>query len=124
MYSIFLTVEFFASFSVSGCQNGSVHVWTVPQVSSDVKTPLRPLQQRETTDPWATETQEHERLDYFGKAKEHLVMRGHHQAVTHLAFSPTGLFVASGCSQGLVNVWGLHVSMLCIWIINYRIWTL
>ena len=54
--------------------------------------------------------QEHERIDYQGKAKEHLVLRGHHEAVTHLAFSPSGLFLATGCAQGLVNVWGLHVS--------------
>ena len=42
-------------------------------------------------------------------------LKGHVTSVNALSFHPTGLFLASGCVKGWVNIWSLHVSVsICI----------
>ena len=42
-------------------------------------------------------------------------LKGHVTSVNALSFHPTGLFLASGCIKGWVNIWSLHVSVsICI----------
>lgn len=37
-------------------------------------------------------------------------LKGHVTSVGALSFHPAGLFLASGCSKGWLNVWSLQVS--------------
>lgn len=38
-------------------------------------------------------------------------VRGHEALVSSLSFCPSGVFVASCCEKGLVNIWSIQVNM-------------
>ena len=42
-------------------------------------------------------------------------LKGHVTSVNALSFHPTGLFLASGCVKGWVNIWSLHVSVFSLY---------
>uniref|UniRef100_A0A8C9YIS1 HECT-type E3 ubiquitin transferase n=1 Tax=Sander lucioperca TaxID=283035 RepID=A0A8C9YIS1_SANLU len=76
-----------------GCQNGSVHVWTLPQgVASDLAHVIIQL--------CFVLQQEH--------AKCVFVLHGHITAVKSLSFCSSGLALVSGGIGGLLNIWSLQ----------------
>uniref|UniRef100_A0A8C9YMF6 HECT-type E3 ubiquitin transferase n=1 Tax=Sander lucioperca TaxID=283035 RepID=A0A8C9YMF6_SANLU len=81
-----------------GCQNGSVHVWTLPQGGTFVSLPniLNSQGQDKSTDV----KQEH--------AKCVFVLHGHITAVKSLSFCSSGLALVSGGIGGLLNIWSLQ----------------
>ncbi|KAA8584475.1 hypothetical protein FQN60_008260 [Etheostoma spectabile] len=81
-----------------GCQNGSVHVWTLPQGGTFVSLPniLNTQGQAKSTDV----KQEH--------AKCVFVLHGHITAVKSLSFCSSGLALVSGGIGGLLNIWSLQ----------------
>ncbi|XP_063955724.1 probable E3 ubiquitin-protein ligase HERC1 isoform X1 [Lytechinus pictus] len=92
-----------------GCVTGSLHVWRIPyQSRMDIPTPIgsRPRQFLEPLTPASPAQDKSSVADE--KPKELIVVKGHSGVITHLTFSQDGLLLASGCSEGLVNVWALH----------------
>ncbi|XP_032396190.1 probable E3 ubiquitin-protein ligase HERC1 isoform X2 [Etheostoma spectabile] len=102
-----------------GCQNGSVHVWTLPQGGTFVSLPniLNTQGQAKSTDVKVsldllleflfaamiiliTLNQEH--------AKCVFVLHGHITAVKSLSFCSSGLALVSGGIGGLLNIWSLQ----------------
>ncbi|TMS07960.1 putative E3 ubiquitin-protein ligase HERC1 [Larimichthys crocea] len=82
-----------------GCQNGSVHVWTLPQGGTVVSLPNilnAPLSQDKSTNV----KQE--------SAKCVFVLHGHITAVKTLSFCSSGLALVSGGIGGLLNIWSLQ----------------
>ncbi|XP_038590219.1 probable E3 ubiquitin-protein ligase HERC1 isoform X7 [Micropterus salmoides] len=82
-----------------GCQNGSVHVWTLPQGGAVVSLPNilnSPTQQDKSSDV----KQE--------SAKCVFVLHGHITAVKSLSFCSSGLALVSGGIGGLLNIWSLQ----------------
>ncbi|KAK3097022.1 hypothetical protein FSP39_005665 [Pinctada imbricata] len=80
-----------------GCENGSIHIWGVPQpkASETQLSPFRPSNSQ---------------IDIsFDKNRARLLtsLYGHRTAVTCLVFSPNSLMLASGCTRGWLNVWSL-----------------
>ncbi|XP_030832727.1 probable E3 ubiquitin-protein ligase HERC1 isoform X3 [Strongylocentrotus purpuratus] len=96
-------------FLAIGCVTGSLHVWRIPyQNRMDIPTPIgsRP---RQFLEPLTPASPAQEKIGVADeKPKELIVVKGHSGVITHLTFSPDGLLLASGCSEGLVNVWALH----------------
>ncbi|KAE8284964.1 putative E3 ubiquitin-protein ligase HERC1 [Larimichthys crocea] len=83
----------------AGCQNGSVHVWTLPQGGTVVSLPNilnAPLSQDKSTNV----KQE--------SAKCVFVLHGHITAVKTLSFCSSGLALVSGGIGGLLNIWSLQ----------------
>ncbi|XP_033952277.1 probable E3 ubiquitin-protein ligase HERC1 isoform X3 [Pseudochaenichthys georgianus] len=84
----------------AGCQNGSVHVWTLPQGGTFVSLPniLNGSQGQEKST--GSEKQE--------SAKSVFVLHGHITAVKSLSFCSSGLALVSGGIGGLLNIWSLQ----------------
>uniref|UniRef100_A0A8C4H0W8 HECT-type E3 ubiquitin transferase n=1 Tax=Dicentrarchus labrax TaxID=13489 RepID=A0A8C4H0W8_DICLA len=77
----------------AGCQNGSVHVWTLPQGGTVVSLP-NILNSPPSQDK--------------GSAKCVFVLHGHITAVKSLSFCSSGLALVSGGIGGLLNIWSLQ----------------
>uniref|UniRef100_A0A8C2X9J9 HECT-type E3 ubiquitin transferase n=1 Tax=Cyclopterus lumpus TaxID=8103 RepID=A0A8C2X9J9_CYCLU len=71
----------------AGCQNGSVHVWTLPQGGTFVSLP---------------------NILSSSRAKSVFVLRGHITGVKSLSFCSSGLALVSGGIGGLLNIWSLQ----------------
>uniref|UniRef100_A0A671VH49 HECT-type E3 ubiquitin transferase n=1 Tax=Sparus aurata TaxID=8175 RepID=A0A671VH49_SPAAU len=85
----------------AGCQNGSVHVWTLPQGGTVVSLPNilnSPLSQDKSSDVKVS----------LGLAKCVFVLHGHITAVKSLSFCSSGLALVSGGIGGLLNIWSLQ----------------
>ncbi|XP_051907348.1 probable E3 ubiquitin-protein ligase HERC1 isoform X3 [Hippocampus zosterae] len=82
----------------AGCQNGSVHVWTLPQGSAAV--PLPATLNRSSI--------EHRSANVMESAKCVFVLLGHITAVKSLSFCSSGLALVSGGIGGLLNIWSLQ----------------
>ncbi|KAM8827696.1 putative E3 ubiquitin-protein ligase HERC1 isoform 4-T4 [Spinachia spinachia] len=82
----------------AGCQNGSVHVWTLPQGGTFVSLPniLNSSQRQDKS------------ADVKEKAKCVFVLHGHITAVKSLSFCSSGLALVSGGIGGLLNIWSLQ----------------
>ncbi|KAL6096756.1 uncharacterized protein ACO6RY_06004 [Pungitius sinensis] len=82
----------------AGCQNGSVHVWTLPQGGTFVSLPniLNSSQRQDKS------------TDVKEKAKCVFVLHGHITAVKSLSFCSSGLALVSGGVGGLLNIWSLQ----------------
>ncbi|XP_031715964.1 probable E3 ubiquitin-protein ligase HERC1 isoform X3 [Anarrhichthys ocellatus] len=83
----------------AGCQNGSVHVWTLPQGETFVSLPniLNSSQRQDKS----TEVKQE-------SAKCVFVLHGHITAVKSLSFCSSGLALVSGGIGGLLNIWSLQ----------------
>ncbi|XP_061589686.1 probable E3 ubiquitin-protein ligase HERC1 isoform X2 [Cololabis saira] len=82
----------------AGCQNGSVHVWTLPQGGTIVSLPnILNSSQRQG-----------EYTQFEDGAKCVFVLHGHITAVRSLSFCPSGLALVSGGIGGLLNIWSLQ----------------
>ncbi len=46
-------------------------------------------------------------------------LRGHVTCITSLVFSPSGLFLASGCAKGWLNIWSLQVGRVRFYGISF-----
>ena len=83
----------------SGCENGKVCIWSVPQISSTESqmSPVNPsyLHLIQDEDESVKET------------KLHFTLSGHLVEVTSLAFSPNSVMIATGCAKGWLKVWSL-----------------
>ncbi|XP_068190129.1 probable E3 ubiquitin-protein ligase HERC1 isoform X2 [Antennarius striatus] len=79
-----------------GCQNGSVHVWTLPQGGSVVSLP----HMKNSPQNKSAEVQEAPECVF--------VLHGHITAVKFLSFCPSGLVLLSGGIGGLLNIWSLQ----------------
>nr|XP_033501993.1 probable E3 ubiquitin-protein ligase HERC1 isoform X6 [Epinephelus lanceolatus] len=82
-----------------GCQNGSVHVWTLPQGGASVSLP-NILNNSQGQDK-STDVKQ-------GSEKCVLVLHGHITAVKSLSFCSSGLALVSGGIGGLLNIWSLQ----------------
>ncbi|XP_049459514.1 probable E3 ubiquitin-protein ligase HERC1 isoform X6 [Epinephelus fuscoguttatus] len=82
-----------------GCQNGSVHVWTLPQGGTSVSLP-NILNNSQGQDK-STDVKQ-------GSEKCVLVLHGHITAVKSLSFCSSGLALVSGGIGGLLNIWSLQ----------------
>ncbi|KAL7377169.1 hypothetical protein ABVT39_023074 [Epinephelus coioides] len=82
-----------------GCQNGSVHVWTLPQGGTSVSLP-NILNNSQGQDK-STDVKQ-------GSEKCALVLHGHITAVKSLSFCSSGLALVSGGIGGLLNIWSLQ----------------
>ncbi|KAM9735317.1 putative E3 ubiquitin-protein ligase HERC1 isoform 5-T6 [Menidia menidia] len=82
-----------------GCQNGSVHVWTLPQGGTIVSLP-----NTSNSSQCRVKTTE---IKQDG-AKCAFVLHGHITAVRSLSFCPSGLALVSGGIGGLLNIWSLQ----------------
>ncbi|XP_034402246.1 probable E3 ubiquitin-protein ligase HERC1 isoform X2 [Cyclopterus lumpus] len=83
----------------AGCQNGSVHVWTLPQGGTFVSLP-NILSSSRRQDKSTDVKQE--------SAKSVFVLRGHITGVKSLSFCSSGLALVSGGIGGLLNIWSLQ----------------
>uniref|UniRef100_A0AAQ5YVK1 HECT-type E3 ubiquitin transferase n=1 Tax=Amphiprion ocellaris TaxID=80972 RepID=A0AAQ5YVK1_AMPOC len=81
-----------------GCQNGSVHVWTLPQGGTIVSLPN--MINSSTSQDRNTEVKD--------SAKCAFVLHGHITAVKSLSFCSSGLALVSGGIGGLLNIWSLQ----------------
>ncbi|KAI3361765.1 hypothetical protein L3Q82_002108 [Scortum barcoo] len=89
----------------AGCQNGSVHVWTLPQGGTVVSLP-NILSNAPSQDNSSDVKQE--------SAKCVFVLHGHITAVKSLSFCSSGLALVSGGIGGLLNIWSLQdVLLIC-----------
>ncbi|XP_057674688.1 probable E3 ubiquitin-protein ligase HERC1 isoform X1 [Corythoichthys intestinalis] len=78
----------------TGCQNGSVHVWTLPQGSAGIsQSPILNSPRR---------------ANIMESAKCVFALHGHITAVKSLSFCPSGLALVSGGIGGLLNIWSLQ----------------
>ncbi|XP_075899766.1 putative E3 ubiquitin-protein ligase HERC1 isoform X1 [Nelusetta ayraudi] len=84
----------------AGCQNGSVHVWTLPQGGTAVSLPniknSLPNQNQSS------------RVPQRDGAKCVFLLHGHITAVKSLSFCSGGLALVSGGIGGLLNIWSLQ----------------
>ncbi|XP_037609794.1 probable E3 ubiquitin-protein ligase HERC1 isoform X5 [Sebastes umbrosus] len=83
----------------AGCQNGSVHVWTLPQGGTFVSLPNM-LNSSQGQDKSTEVKQE--------IAKSVFVLHGHITAVKSLSFCSSGMALVSGGIGGLLNIWSLQ----------------
>ncbi|XP_067933208.1 probable E3 ubiquitin-protein ligase HERC1 [Watersipora subatra] len=100
----------------SGCADGLITIWSVPQVLSDDLL-YKPAGVGLATDgleneeKWRTTRSKHPPpTGAFPNDDEHhlhMSLKGHHRKVTSLFFSPNTLMLASGCASGWLNVWSL-----------------
>ncbi|XP_068430797.1 probable E3 ubiquitin-protein ligase HERC1 isoform X3 [Clinocottus analis] len=83
----------------AGCQNGAVHVWTLPQGGTFVSLPniLNSSQRQDRSTDVKQES-----------AKCVFVLRGHITAVKSVSFCSSGLALVSGGIGGLLNIWSLQ----------------
>ncbi|CAN9504281.1 unnamed protein product [Ophioblennius macclurei] len=82
-----------------GCQNGSVHVWTLPQGGTIVSLPNVSSSSRGQD--------KNSEVKQDG-AKCAFVLHGHNTAVKSLSFCSSGLALVSGGIGGLLNIWSLQ----------------
>uniref|UniRef100_A0A1A7W928 HECT-type E3 ubiquitin transferase n=1 Tax=Iconisemion striatum TaxID=60296 RepID=A0A1A7W928_9TELE len=82
----------------AGCQNGSVHVWTLPQGGTTVSLPN--ILNSPPSQDKSAEVQD--------DAKCVFVLHGHITAVKSLSFCSSGLALVSGGIGGLLNIWSLQ----------------
>nr|XP_015798394.2 probable E3 ubiquitin-protein ligase HERC1 isoform X1 [Nothobranchius furzeri] len=82
----------------AGCQNGSLHVWTLPQGGTTVSLPN--ILNSPPSQDKSTEVQD--------GAKCVFVLHGHITAVKSLSFCSSGLALVSGGIGGLLNIWSLQ----------------
>ncbi|KAM9794366.1 putative E3 ubiquitin-protein ligase HERC1 isoform 3-T6 [Syngnathus typhle] len=82
----------------AGCQNGSVHVWTLPQASAAVTLPSTQN----------SSSRQHKSASVMDSAKCVFVLLGHITAVKSLSFCSSGLALVSGGIGGLLNIWSLQ----------------
>ncbi|XP_053195611.1 probable E3 ubiquitin-protein ligase HERC1 [Scomber japonicus] len=82
----------------AGCQNGAVHIWTLPQGGTVVSLPSI-LKSSSSQD---------KSIDVKDSAKCVYVLHGHITAVKSLSFCPGGLALVSGGIGGLLNIWSLQ----------------
>ncbi|XP_071845609.1 probable E3 ubiquitin-protein ligase HERC1 isoform X3 [Apostichopus japonicus] len=90
----------------TGSQDGSIHVWKIPSRGDDDGN-----QGPEGND--MSPNHPNNVLEGFPVNKDQspinlLTVIGHQAPVTHLALSSNGMFLASGCNNGLAHVWALH----------------
>lgn len=82
----------------SGCDDGTVYVESVPQMkTSDIH--LSPLQ------PVSYNIQDEGDLNNLSKV--HFTLHGHMTEVLSIAFNPSGMLLATGCSRGWLKIWSL-----------------
>ncbi|XP_029941533.1 probable E3 ubiquitin-protein ligase HERC1 [Salarias fasciatus] len=81
-----------------GCQNGSVHVWTLPQGGTIVSLPN--ISNSSRGQDKGSEVKD--------SAKCAFVLHGHNTAVKSLSFCSSGLALVSGGIGGLLNIWSLQ----------------
>ncbi|XP_029024458.1 probable E3 ubiquitin-protein ligase HERC1 isoform X3 [Betta splendens] len=81
-----------------GCQNGSVHIWTLPQGGMIVSLP----------NILNNSSSQHKNSDVKDTAKCVFVLNGHITAVKSLSFCSSGLALVSGGIGGLLNIWSLQ----------------
>ena len=83
----------------TGCENGTVRVWSVPQITSteSLMSPVNPGYSRHIQDD----------DELLKGTKLHLTLSGHLVEITSLAFSPNALMVVTGCAKGWLKVWSL-----------------
>uniref|UniRef100_A0A1A8FK92 HECT-type E3 ubiquitin transferase n=1 Tax=Nothobranchius korthausae TaxID=1143690 RepID=A0A1A8FK92_9TELE len=82
----------------AGCQNGSLHVWTLPQGGTTVSLPN--ILNSPPSQDKSSEVQD--------GAKCVFVLHGHITAVKSLSFCSSGLALVSGGIGGLLNIWSLQ----------------
>ncbi|XP_041666433.1 probable E3 ubiquitin-protein ligase HERC1 isoform X2 [Cheilinus undulatus] len=82
-----------------GCQNGSVHVWSLPQGGTVVSLPN--ILNNPPSQDKSTEVKQE-------SAKCVFVLHGHITAVKSLSFCSSGLALVSGGIGGLLNIWSLQ----------------
>ncbi|XP_042200055.1 probable E3 ubiquitin-protein ligase HERC1 [Callorhinchus milii] len=90
----------------SGCQNGLVCVWTIPQDVFSVS-----QSSSNSSDEWWEQDSKSQAKARYKKAGEALCiyqLRGHITPVRTVAFSPDGLALVSGGHGGLMNIWSLR----------------
>ncbi|XP_069758992.1 probable E3 ubiquitin-protein ligase HERC1 isoform X8 [Narcine bancroftii] len=90
----------------SGCQNGWVCVWTVPQDVSKIS----PCTSRSPDDCWEQGTKRQMKIGYK-KAEEATCiyqLKGHVTPVKSVCFNPDGLILVSGELGGMMNIWSLR----------------
>ena len=83
----------------SGCANGKVQVWSVPQILSTESqmSPVNPSYSHLIQDD----------DEPLKGTKLHFTLSGHLVEVTSLAFSPNALMIVTGCAKGWLKVWSL-----------------
>ncbi|XP_072409417.1 probable E3 ubiquitin-protein ligase HERC1 isoform X1 [Chiloscyllium punctatum] len=90
----------------SGCQNGLVCVWTVPQEVFKVSQSTS-----SSSDEWWEQESKHEvksGCKNVGEAACIYQLKGHITPVRTVTFSPDGLVLVSGGLGGLMNIWSLR----------------
>nr|XP_033775643.1 probable E3 ubiquitin-protein ligase HERC1 isoform X2 [Geotrypetes seraphini] len=90
----------------TGCQNGLVCVWTIPQ---DTVTMLQ--SSSSSSEGWWDQESNGKMKEgriYAGEAKCIYQLRGHMTPVRTVAFSSDGLALVSGGLGGLMNIWSLR----------------
>ncbi|XP_052792637.1 probable E3 ubiquitin-protein ligase HERC1 isoform X2 [Mya arenaria] len=82
----------------SGCDNGSVYVQTVPQLSVN-ELQLSPVHSQHNL---PAETQ------VASSPRTLFTLSGHVTAISSMAFCPNSLLLATGCSKGWLKIWSLQ----------------
>ncbi|CAJ1070719.1 probable E3 ubiquitin-protein ligase HERC1 isoform X5 [Xyrichtys novacula] len=82
----------------AGCQNGSVHVWTLPQGGTTVSLPN--ILNSPPSQDKSSEVKESTKCVF--------ILHGHITAVKSLSFCSSGLALVSGGIGGLLNIWSLQ----------------
>ncbi|ESP05641.1 hypothetical protein LOTGIDRAFT_181433 [Lottia gigantea] len=90
----------------SGCEDGSIYLWTTPQPKTSNLTPSTIK-----TVGFSSPVDASDNSNLISKPIKTLL--GHLTSVSCLTFSPNGLMLVSGCVKGLVNIWSLHDACLC-----------
>ncbi|CAH1796720.1 unnamed protein product [Owenia fusiformis] len=111
----------------SGCTDGRVHVWTIPQPGAHVSTPQSLMSTRDTS-PISETSQIHTQDTNSPRSgtspspastpeasvqyRNICVLLGHMTPITSLKFSPNALLLATGCTKGWTNIFSLQESAL------------